>query len=453
MNIAAPTANIRSDDARLCVRAPQVVYTNVEEEDSPTRERGFQTVFATQPDLEWDMVVREIAPALLYAFSGIGVPRVGYAAADLPREFVYYSAGTEWQVVACITPLLGNPVEVDRFGRSRVLFAHALVVRKEDFRRLFDCDPFRLIETYPFFTSYGDVLQRGGVEGGNPQIPPAILESRPSEESEESASFRRFRADPSRFRQLLLMASHQATPRTQRRTLQFEGPPAEMLGFLRDLFRWLPVSHRGVCTFDTLFVGQFASSKQSVSPQWANGVDVGQRITQPDVVRIDLESGRLLTQSDDLTPETPYDIWLDQAFRPASSARCALTPVALNAVCVMQELCWGRAIDEAEVARIPDEVFREFFSLNRGYVGRLLRKNFEAFPGPAAAERLVEPALRWVEQNGAPALRRIVHRFPRRMIAQWLLPNAGSKTQPDPGLLDLLEKCLPTTRESDSGDA
>ena len=102
----------------MTISAAQVVFTNVEAEQSPTGHRGFQTVFYTTDRIDKKVLESEIEPAIQY------FPREAYDTEDSPSEFLFFLISTGQVVVGKITPLL---TEVDKFNRSKMLFAHLLV--------------------------------------------------------------------------------------------------------------------------------------------------------------------------------------------------------------------------------------------------------------------------------------------------------------------------------------
>ena len=114
----AVTENVHDEEPTdyRTARAAQVIFSNVEVDESPRRKSGFHTVFLTQPELSWEMVQQEIEPSLQY-YPRAGVKDVPDA--EKPHEHVFFTTSTGLIALACIFPLFD---EMDRFNRPKMLF-------------------------------------------------------------------------------------------------------------------------------------------------------------------------------------------------------------------------------------------------------------------------------------------------------------------------------------------
>src|SRR5712691_4750792 len=121
----------------VALRSAQLIYTNVEADESPTGRRGFQ-VWLAAPSLP-EPLRRDIAKRL----GDFKVP-AGSSPGEAARRHVYFScadAGQRYFVLAQTVPL----AEKDMFGRGGRFYAHAFVLAEEEFACV-GCNPFALLD-------------------------------------------------------------------------------------------------------------------------------------------------------------------------------------------------------------------------------------------------------------------------------------------------------------------
>src|SRR5947208_2632673 len=123
------------------IHAAQLIFTNVEAEQSPRRRRGYQTLFYTRGDLP-EAEVAEIEARLFYNPKG-----------DPEPKHVFFQTRTGRAVIAHIVCL----EQTDQFGRAGRYLAHALILSREEFARA-GSDPFSILRSAPLFTTLGQAL-------------------------------------------------------------------------------------------------------------------------------------------------------------------------------------------------------------------------------------------------------------------------------------------------------
>lgn len=393
------------------ISAAQVVFTNVEAEQSPTGHRGFQTVFYTTNRIDKKVLENEIEPAIQY------FPRNAYDPETSPSEFLFFVLSTGQVVVGRITPLL---TEVDKFNRSKMLFAHLLVFERTEFRTYLNNDPFAVFDADPFYESYDQAVEKTGARSGAYEFPPMELPTISSKD--------RFKPDalPDGFRStticknLLLIASAAATPKRETFRLQVRGNPTVFMDFLKGVFRLIPPAFRTSCTFDTAYISDSGKMKAASVRRWAVGIGDGQKLKDETTIPVDLNSGQSRLEGVQLPPVTPFENWLtnvtkrDLCFSDEEVDR-------IHSASLLQELTWGQISEPAH--HIDDVVFRQFLKVNEEYILALLRKNFSRFPGPELANTLADCALAWIAKNGPSALPSVPRQFSADMICGWLIPQ------------------------------
>ena len=394
------------------ITAAQVIYTNVEVEQSPTGNRGFQTVFYTTDRISREILETEIEPALQY------FPRSNFGPKDSPAELLFFTLSTGQVVVGQITPLL---TEVDKFNRKKMLFAHVLVFDGPEFRRVLDNNPFAVIDANPFARSYDDLMAAGHVIPTKINIPSTTVTAAISDTESDLRNLPRQLCTVEGLRTLLLMASAAATPKREADCLQIRGNPVVFLDFMRMLFALVPPAFRTACSFDTSYVSDTGQAKTAMARRWANGVGEGQKIKDDSAIIIDLQNGTAELDGTRFQPLTPFEQWFAEVSRQTDFVLNPQTIPRVHAASSLQELLWGQ-IDSLP-CDVDDELFRGFLAVNSEYIRRLLQKNFAKYPGAGFAEELTAHALNWVGAAGPSALSNVPRRFSDDRICEWLVPR------------------------------
>lgn len=216
----------------------QLIYTNVEADRSPTRQRGFQVWLASK---ELSPEVRRAAAKRLDDFRlPPGVAPDDPAA--VRHVFARLSDGLF--LIARTVPLADR----DKFGRGGKFHAHAVLLTEETFREL-GCDPFRVIDGGFAFHSHpddaGDLWKTGD---------PGPAELAPVEPSGEVCEL------PAKLVSELLAHAE----RGDDKPVVLAEKPARVLAVLRGLFRAFPPAARAKLTFDTLSPGAAGETRPVV---------------------------------------------------------------------------------------------------------------------------------------------------------------------------------------------
>ena len=214
------------------ITAAQLIYGNVEVEQSPRRRRGFQTLYYTREALNTSEVLK-LESYLTHESRG-----------HPGQRQIFTRTATNKPVVARFVPLSG----ADKFGRAGRYFAHALIFNDAEFERL-DCDPFAVLGPGdgPFFPTLEAAIAAGRFEDGD--IPPARFAPAVRDTRAGSGPWEQW-PDLEPLRAVLLAASQAAKVRAERRTIALRGSPEAVTAFLEALFALLPPPVRRECTFD-----------------------------------------------------------------------------------------------------------------------------------------------------------------------------------------------------------
>lgn len=216
----------------LTLTARQLIYTNVEADLSPTRQRGFQ-VWLASADLTPDQrraVARRVDDFRLPPDAG---PE------DVVARHVFARPVDGLVMIAQCVPLPGK----DKFGRGGKFHAHALLFTETEFARIGN-NPFRVIDSgFEFHWRPEDVSDKPGDgwrAGTLPAVevpvadPPAIVPAIPP-------------------MALARLAAH--VERDDGRTVVIADKPAAVLQTLRTILLALPPVLRVRAWFDTLSTG------------------------------------------------------------------------------------------------------------------------------------------------------------------------------------------------------
>lgn len=152
------------------IHAYQHIYTNVEQEQSPHKRGGFQTLFYTLSALT-EAEVEEMEARLFYVHSE-----------REPVKRVFFMTSTSKTVVAQIVPL-ADPDRSERKGRY---LAHSLVFIPEMFAHL-EADPFQVFQHVSFITTVEEALAQGEFQTGNI---PALSIDLPANKEHDFAALR-----------------------------------------------------------------------------------------------------------------------------------------------------------------------------------------------------------------------------------------------------------------------
>lgn len=394
------------------ITAFQLIFTNVEADQSPRKRPGFQTLFYTREGLS-EAEVLEVEARLFYVPKG-----------EQSRKRLFFRTSGGKAVVAQIVPLAG----ADQFGRTGRYFAHALIFSSEGFQQLKN-NPFVVLDQFAFWTTVEKALAEGDFTSGN--IPPSELSLSPQEPSllvDELVDS----LEPSQLRILLLLSAQAPRLLAERRAISFLGPTEKMYDLLKALFELIPPPLRVQCHFDTYFV----EGTLSRLPYWAVGLPASQP-RSPNLFPFDLEQRRFGYEIP-CQPEGSFERWLEwvcEQGSPASLARDSEPAYHLG------EWFEGRLSDPQILPTVEPNLLYNFADQNKDSLKDRLRVRLKQQTGNALGERLFSHVISWIDQHGGKALHSLLQDFGASQLEEWVHQiYADSTQQPDPAELHDLQQ-------------
>jgi hypothetical protein len=219
-------------DTSAPVLAHQLIYTNVEADLSPKRQRGFQ-VWLCSPELTPDQ--QRLTAKRLDDFRV--PPGAGPQGNTLSRHVFFRLPEGGYFVIARTVP----SAERDKFGRGGKFHAHAVLLSEEAFRAL-GSDPFRVIDGgFAFHSTPAEGMALENWRSGN--LPPC--EIRPANQSTDCVAVTQER--------LVELLDH--LERADDKPVVVADKPERVLAFLRGCFAAFHSAARRKFEFDTLSTG------------------------------------------------------------------------------------------------------------------------------------------------------------------------------------------------------
>lgn len=263
------------------VKAWQYIYSHVEKEQSPQRQRGFQTLFYSHEGLNMaDLQILE-RRVFLDVMSGV------------PYKRQCYSLSGGRVVVAQAVPL----PEPDRMGRGGRYLFHNLIIEARDWERI-GCHPFSIFAQQLFFTRLEAVLEQGDFVSGN--IKPLSVDVK---EINEAARIESLATNWSSDALIGLgwLALHAADLQQKQKRLALVGSQEVILNTLELAFLLASLEARKHCSFDT----NFYRSDYTRTPVWMAGFS-----TSPAPEYAEISSASLLhSHIVSIQPKTPFEQW------------------------------------------------------------------------------------------------------------------------------------------------
>ncbi|RMH68362.1 MAG: hypothetical protein D6675_16475 [Gemmatimonadetes bacterium] len=342
----------------MILNAAQLIYANVEAEQSPQKQGGFQTLFYTHSQID-PAEREEIETRMLYVPSEVE-----------PVKSIFFCTASGKVVIARIVSL----PDPDSAGRSGRYLGHCLVLRAEDATQI-GINPFDLFRSARFFHTVEAALNAGNFETGN--IPPLPLTVNLTESDFTLAK----QWSPAELKRLVLLFTSVERQLADRRTVAFIGDPEAVLQTIEAGWFVLPAQLRRKCTFDTYFY----RCNIVATPYW--GIGLLHATDNPRYSLVDVAAKQVRHSVIDL-PQTAYECWVLSLLDQQRWSRIDRHKE--------QAFRLGNFIDQEEVApemldHLPDEIIHEVFQFNADRVRqRLLAKIQENFPAELAG-RVVEP--------------------------------------------------------------
>jgi len=337
------------------LRAWQHIYANVEEDESPRKLGGFQTLFYSRSGLTEDEVER-IESRLPY-----------YPSESAPVKRVFFASPTGKIVVGQIVPI----PEPDRLGRGGRYLAHNLVFAPREFAR-HAASPFQVFARFPFATTVAEALARGDRQSGD--IPPASVSVSPEDEGVEAA-----RLWPiGELKKLVQLALRADILAREKLTVAFMGDPAQIESALAAALLAVPAPLLPRCSFDTYF---YRCNPVSLYC-WAVGAP--DRVTPKYLV---VEAGDRLVAADiPAAPETPYEVWLLETLSDRTLGLIARHKNAAFALC---QWLTGRPCEPDLLDAAPPELVESVFQVHAKAVKERLHARLDLQLARPLAERIL----------------------------------------------------------------
>ena len=350
------------------LHAYQHIYANVEPEQSPRGQGGFQTLFYTHAGLS-EAEVAEMEARLLY-FPGAGDP----------AKRLFFNTSTGKRVLAQVVPL----PEPDRFGRGGRYLAHSLVLDPEQFAAL-GANPFHVWRHAIYVTTVEEALERGDFHTGD--VPPLSFDL--PEEGENAQELARGWPGEA-LRKLTLLALRAERLAGKRSAVAFLGGPRQVEEALEVGFLAVPTACRPRCTFDTYF----HRGNLVATYFWAIGLPESPR--RPNLVEVDARIRQAPAFVPD-QPETAYERWVLEALDAGDLDAAARYRDVAYALC---EWLDDHPADEALLDSAPPQVIGTVLRLSPEQVRARLRRMLQDRLPPLLAERVFAP----LSQAEAPQL-------------------------------------------------
>jgi hypothetical protein len=375
--------------------AAQLIYTNLEKDQSHGQE-GFQ-VWLRTPDLIAEAEETEIESRL-----GDFEERKESSTGNAPTvRFQFFRLISGKIVLARSVPL----DESDRHNRSGRFYSHALILTADVFQH-FNNDPLPIFRQFRFQSSPAEGLAANG-DAAARAIPPVSLEGIAQAGETAPISGENLPA----LVPMLLRACHGDKPVMIGMTADSE----QVLIVMQQLFRWLPLSLRPACSFDTLSTGRsLAPTRYAVA-----GLPVtGFRGRYSNLVMYD-PAKQSFAQAALPPADSSFDQWLLKQLQAPSTPP---TPARLEAAFQL-----GICLDAAQVqpdalSGVEDNLFQEMAGSERGIprLERVLRARLEADVGSGLSGLLFVSAWEWLRRGGLQTFLALAWSIEFELLLRWL---------------------------------
>jgi hypothetical protein len=339
------------------IKAWQHIYARVEQDRSPQRQSGFQTLFFSHEGIGQADLQNLERRTFFDVNSG----------APYKRQYFPLSAGRV--VVSQAVPL----AETDRFGRGGMYLVHNLIFEAIDWETI-NCQPFFIFSLQPFATRLDEIFKQGEMSSGN--IGPVLLEVK---EIDEAARFTALSSGWNReaLTELGWLALHAAELQEKQARLAIVGSQEVILNTLELAFLLVPSEFRKQCFFDT----DLYRNNHSRTPVWMAGFSAPQgsdfTLVGP-LIPSNIAHGLIVP----LQPKTMFERWWLERIQAQDYKECITRG---DLVLAMEYVLEGRA-SAPSVKRIRDASLEELSLFSRVHRTQLESRGREKLSASVPAE-------------------------------------------------------------------
>ncbi len=343
----------------MLIKAAQHIFTNVEKEDSPRKERGFQTLYYSMEYLTEDekMILEEHA----------------YFWATPKNQF--YMLG-EKAVVANVISLKGS----DKYGGEGLYISHGLILEPAEFIKIQNNPMLLFHYSYELFCkSIDSALARGDFDTGNIDPVDINIPEDALQKFGKTTASRLYFWKQEEVRKLAALSVRAGEMTEERKSLAVVGEQKDIEDVLRYIFFLLPPDLSLNCSYDT----NYYNPRIRLPYSWCGGFYEDQ--TPRSDAFVIIENGIISTE-ESILPESPYLNWLLECI----DKRDYKTVQENKALIYGLEKSLGDSeLFREKVKDISPDLLSEFLKCNKPVFQRKLRESLEKTLGKELGEKSV----------------------------------------------------------------
>ena len=267
----------------MLITAAQHIFTNVEKNDSPLKERGFQTLYYSKEYIteEEKMALEEHA----------------YFWATPKNQFYMLEKKA---VITNIVPLKGS----DKYGGEGLYISHGLILEPEEFMKIGNNPMILLYYSHDLFCKSSDsAISRGDFDTGNIDPVEINIPDDALQKIGKAAASRLYFWKQEEVRKLAAIAVRAGQMAEERESVAVAGEQKEIEDILRYVFLLLPSELKLNCSFDT----NYYNPRMRLPYSWCGGFFEDQ---VPESDAFLLIEKRIIPGDDPMPGESPYLNWL-----------------------------------------------------------------------------------------------------------------------------------------------
>ncbi|RKZ92606.1 MAG: hypothetical protein DRR19_03710 [Candidatus Parabeggiatoa sp. nov. 1] len=390
------------------INAAQLIYTNVEKEQSPQNIGGYQTLFYTREVLNEDEV-ELIEQRLLY-----------YPAFDNPVKKVFFSLETGKVALAQIVALPG----VDSRGRKGRYLAHALIFAENEFIKQ-QAEPISVLNHFRFFRTVEEALAQGAFATGH--IAPVNVEVGQRPNTTAAKQWDTFGLE-----WLALYALKAESLAKERNALAFIGSPAEVAQALEVALLTVPSALRTQCSFDSFFY------KCNFVATYFWAVGLVEKPANGRFIQIDV-TGREFLENVTLSAKTAFERWTVSMLRTEH-----LDDIVQNKELAFSLCAWleQKLSVLAPPESVPEDILTSVFKVNPDPLKKRVYDSLAQTLPPILVDKLLND-FNYLEASSA-RYAELRHGFAIEPLLELLFPaltNPNAK-KPQQPIITALDKVL-----------